>query len=169
MDVLPEKTIIDKVIKRCRRVNGYKDVKNEREMVEIAKRETVQRKKIKDDTRRILEVMSKTKNDPNMEQPMRDYDGLYMEESELAFVDEILRNQMTTLHNHELVFQNQKALVRIIHRMERMMCKKNRHHGVAEVPVPSTRMRLPLSSNLDVLTFPNQEYHLYDPIMNYHS
>ncbi|KAK9151235.1 hypothetical protein Syun_009544 [Stephania yunnanensis] len=103
MDVLPEKTITDEIIERYRRMNGYQDIEGERERVEIARRKIEQRKKIRDDTRRILKEMSKTRNNLNVEQPIRDYDGLYMDELELGFIGVISHNQMTTLHNQKLV------------------------------------------------------------------
>ncbi|KAK9082147.1 hypothetical protein Syun_031084 [Stephania yunnanensis] len=119
MDVLPDKIIIDEVIKRYGIVNGYEDTEDERERAKI------------------------------------------MDEPELAFMGAILRNQLTTLRNQELVFKNQRALARSIHIMERAMSKRNRCRGVAEVCVPSTQTRLPLSSNIDVPTLPGHEYYLY--------
>ncbi|KAK9125511.1 hypothetical protein Scep_014357 [Stephania cephalantha] len=138
MEVLLEKTITDEVIERYGRVNGYEDTEDEREKAKIAKREIDQRRKIKDDMRRILEEMSKARNDLNVEQPARAYDGLYMEESEFVFMGTILRNQMTTLRNQELVFENQSVLPRKVHRMEGKMSKRHRRQGGAEVHVPST-------------------------------
>ncbi|KAK9151147.1 hypothetical protein Syun_009456 [Stephania yunnanensis] len=55
MDVLPKKTIMDEVIERYGIVNGYENTKDEREKVEIAKREIEQGRKIGDDTKRISE------------------------------------------------------------------------------------------------------------------
>ncbi|KAK9092937.1 hypothetical protein Syun_027848 [Stephania yunnanensis] len=37
------------------------------------------------DIKRVLEEISRARNDPSVEQPAKDYDRLYMEESELAF------------------------------------------------------------------------------------
>ncbi|KAK9098911.1 hypothetical protein Syun_025956 [Stephania yunnanensis] len=85
IDVLPEMTISDEVIERYERVNDYKDAEEERESAEIARQETKQRRKIKSNTRRILEEVSEARNDLNAEQPARDYERLYIEESELAF------------------------------------------------------------------------------------
>ncbi|KAK9151650.1 hypothetical protein Syun_009959 [Stephania yunnanensis] len=65
MDVLPEKTITNELIERYGKVNCYEDVEDMRERVEIAKSETEQRKKIRDDTRKILEEKSEARNDPN--------------------------------------------------------------------------------------------------------
>ncbi|KAK9121380.1 hypothetical protein Syun_018997 [Stephania yunnanensis] len=96
MDILPENTIIDEVIKRYGRVNGCEDIEDERESAEIARRETGKRRKIKDDTRRFLEEMSKARHDPNVEHPTRDYDGLYIEE---------LKN--TYLYNPATCYQSQ--------------------------------------------------------------
>ncbi|KAK9135562.1 hypothetical protein Syun_014892 [Stephania yunnanensis] len=109
MDVLPKKSITEELIERYGRVNGYEDAEDERERVKIARREIEQRTKIKYDTRRILEEMSEVKNVSNMEQPTMDYDKLYKEE------------QMTTLCNQELVFENQRALTRSIHEMEQFV------------------------------------------------
>ncbi|KAK9151330.1 hypothetical protein Syun_009639 [Stephania yunnanensis] len=96
-----------------------------------------------------MEEMSKAKNDPNVEQPARDYDGIYVEEFELSFMGTILRNQIRTLRNQELVFEKQKALVKNIQRMERTMSKRHRRQGGAEVPLPFTEMRLPSNRNFD--------------------
>ncbi|KAK9151254.1 hypothetical protein Syun_009563 [Stephania yunnanensis] len=94
MDVLLKKTITDEFIERYGKINYYEDTKDEREKTEIARREKEVRRKIRDDTRRMLEEVSKAKNDPTVEQPTWDYDGLYMEELELAFKGTILQNQI---------------------------------------------------------------------------
>ncbi|KAK9118849.1 hypothetical protein Scep_016942 [Stephania cephalantha] len=88
--------------------------------------------------------MSEARNDPNVEQLSRDYNGLYMDELKLAFIGTILHNQKTTLRNQELAFKNLRALVRSIHIMELMMSKRNKCQEGTSVPVPSTQMRLPL-------------------------
>ncbi|KAK9092824.1 hypothetical protein Syun_027735 [Stephania yunnanensis] len=106
MDVLLEKTITDEVIKRYGKSDRYEDSVNEREEAKIARSATEQRRKIKDDMRRILEEMLKARNDSNVVQPTMDYDGLYMEKSKLAFIGTIQRNKMRTLRNQELVFEN---------------------------------------------------------------
>ncbi|KAK9162955.1 hypothetical protein Syun_003857 [Stephania yunnanensis] len=59
MDFIPEKTITDEVVERYERMNGYEDTEVDRERAEIARRETNLKRKIRDDTRRILEEMSK--------------------------------------------------------------------------------------------------------------
>ncbi|KAK9169141.1 hypothetical protein Syun_001281 [Stephania yunnanensis] len=82
MDVLLEKTITDEVIER----------------------------KIRDDTRRILEEMSKARHDPNVERLARDYDGLYMEESEMGFMGATMLNLMTALHNPRTGIQEPDGL-----------------------------------------------------------
>ncbi|KAK9160765.1 hypothetical protein Syun_007106 [Stephania yunnanensis] len=92
MDILPEKTIMDEVNERYGRMNSYEDTKDERERVEICRRETKQRRKIIDDTSRILEEMPEARLDPNVGQHAREYDRLYMEESELAFMGATLHN-----------------------------------------------------------------------------
>ncbi|KAK9151011.1 hypothetical protein Syun_009320 [Stephania yunnanensis] len=102
-------------------------IMREKERVVIAITKIKQRRIIRYNTRRILEEMPEARNDPNMKQPTRDYDELYMEELELAFMGAILRNQMTTLRNKDLVFKNQKALAMSIHRMERTMSRRNKH------------------------------------------
>ncbi|KAK9162704.1 hypothetical protein Syun_003606 [Stephania yunnanensis] len=109
MDVLLQKTITHKVIERYGKVNGYEKTENEREKAEITRRETEKRRKIRDDMRRILEEMLEARRDLNVEHLARDYNKLYVEELELTFVGEILCNQMTTLRNQELVFENQMA------------------------------------------------------------
>ncbi|KAK9114295.1 hypothetical protein Syun_021092 [Stephania yunnanensis] len=113
--------------------------------------------------------MSEARKDPNVKQPTRDYDGLYMKRLELAFMGAILRNQRVTLRNQELVFKNQRTLARIIHIMEHTMSKRNRRQGGTNVLVPYTQIRLPLSSDLDVPTLPGQEDHLYDMVVSYRS
>ncbi|KAK9160492.1 hypothetical protein Syun_006833 [Stephania yunnanensis] len=111
MDVLPEKTITDEVIERYGRLDGYEDIRDERERAKIGRRKTKQRTKIKDSIRSILEEMSDAIKDPNVEQPTRDYDGLYTEGSKLAFMGAIPCNQMTILYSQELVFENQRVLL----------------------------------------------------------
>ncbi|KAK9169578.1 hypothetical protein Syun_001718 [Stephania yunnanensis] len=76
---------------------------------------------------------------------------------------------MATLRNQELVFKNQGALARSIHRMEHTMSRRNRCQGGTVVHVSSTQVRLPLSSNLDVPTLSGKEYHFYNPAMSYKS
>ncbi|KAK9112143.1 hypothetical protein Scep_019662 [Stephania cephalantha] len=73
--------------------------------------------------------MSKARNDPNVDQPARDYDRLYMEESDLAFTGAILCSQMTTLCNQKLVFENKRSLARSIHKIKRTMYMRNRRRG----------------------------------------
>ncbi|KAK9107254.1 hypothetical protein Syun_023265 [Stephania yunnanensis] len=73
--------------------------------------------------------MSRPRNDPNVEQPARDYDGIYIEKSELAFMGTILRNQVRTLMNQELVFENKIALAKNIHKMERTMSRRQKNGG----------------------------------------
>ncbi|KAK9107269.1 hypothetical protein Syun_023280 [Stephania yunnanensis] len=73
INVLLEKTIIDDVIERYSRINGYEDTKDEREMAKITGRETEQRRKIRDDMKRILDKMSKARNDLNVERPGQEY------------------------------------------------------------------------------------------------
>ncbi|KAK9134722.1 hypothetical protein Syun_014052 [Stephania yunnanensis] len=81
----------------------------------------------------------------------------------------ILHNQMTTLCNYEFVFENQRSLARSIHRMEHTISKTYKlREGTSDL-VSSTQMRLPLSSNLDVSTLLDQEYHLYDHAVSYRS
>ncbi|KAK9098503.1 hypothetical protein Syun_025548 [Stephania yunnanensis] len=62
------------------------------------RRETKQRREIRDDTRRILEEMWEAQNDPNLEEPARDYDKLHMEES----------NQEYPLYNPTVSYQSQR-------------------------------------------------------------
>ncbi|KAK9142748.1 hypothetical protein Syun_012148 [Stephania yunnanensis] len=97
------KTITYKVIERYGKANGYDDTYDEREKAEIARRETKQKRKIRDDTRRIMEKLSEARNDRNMEQPTRNCDGLCIEQRVLAFNGAILCNQMTALNNPQLV------------------------------------------------------------------
>ncbi|KAK9142955.1 hypothetical protein Syun_012355 [Stephania yunnanensis] len=55
-----------------------------------------------------------------MERPAKDYEGLYREESELAFMGAILCNEMTTLRNQDLIFEKQRDFARSIHGMEQL-------------------------------------------------
>ncbi|KAK9160170.1 hypothetical protein Syun_006511 [Stephania yunnanensis] len=113
--------------------------------------------------------MLEARNDMNVEQRAWDYNRLYIEELELAFIGAVLRSQMTNLHNEELMFENQRTLARRTHMMERMMSRRNRCQGGTSILTPSTWMRLPLQSNLDVSTLPWQNYHLYNHAVSYQS
>ncbi|KAK9081025.1 hypothetical protein Syun_030705 [Stephania yunnanensis] len=99
MGFIPEKTITDEVIKRYGKINGYEDTKVERKKDEISGREKEKRRKIRDDTTRVLEEILEARHDSNVKQLARDYDGLYMEETESAFMGTILCNRRTTLRN----------------------------------------------------------------------
>ncbi|KAK9142620.1 hypothetical protein Syun_012020 [Stephania yunnanensis] len=76
-------------------------MKRGKKKAEIASREMEQRRKIRDEMRKVLEEMSRVRNNPNSEQPATNFDNLYMEELELAFIGSILRNQVMTLRKFE--------------------------------------------------------------------
>ncbi|KAK9114072.1 hypothetical protein Syun_020869 [Stephania yunnanensis] len=136
--VFQEKTIIDEVIERYGKIDRYEESEDKREKVEIASREIEQRRKYRDDTRRVLEEMLRSRNNLNVEQPFMDNDGLYMEELELAFMCTILHSKMRTLRIQELVFENQRALAMSIHMMEMTMSRRHRRQRGGKVPIPST-------------------------------
>ncbi|KAK9107086.1 hypothetical protein Syun_023097 [Stephania yunnanensis] len=108
INVLPEKTISHEVIKRYGKVNDNEDTEDEIERAEIARRENEHRRKIKYDTRRIVEEMSEARNDPNVEQPARDYDRIYMEESYNLDVPTLLRQEY---HLYDLVVSHQSKRI----------------------------------------------------------
>ncbi|KAK9142586.1 hypothetical protein Syun_011986 [Stephania yunnanensis] len=55
MDVLPEKIITDEVIERDRKVDGYENSEDKRKKAGMERREIERRRKIIDDTRRVIE------------------------------------------------------------------------------------------------------------------
>ncbi|KAK9107163.1 hypothetical protein Syun_023174 [Stephania yunnanensis] len=108
MGLLSKKAITNAIIKSYGKIYEYEDFKDERKMVKIANKEKQERRKIRDETRRVLEEMSRARNDKNVEQHVN-FDGTYMKESKLAFIGSIQRNQVRTLMALELVFKNQRV------------------------------------------------------------
>ncbi|KAK9148517.1 hypothetical protein Scep_007274 [Stephania cephalantha] len=62
------------------KIDGYEDSENDWEKGEITSKETEQRRKIRYDTRKVLEERSRARSDLNVEQATTNFDGLYMEQ-----------------------------------------------------------------------------------------
>ncbi|KAK9162903.1 hypothetical protein Syun_003805 [Stephania yunnanensis] len=90
---------------------------------------------------RVLEEMSRARNNLNVEQPDTNFDGLYMEELELAFMGSILRNQVGTLRNQGLVFKNHMvsslALKMFADKPEKPQIESEEHQPLVLVQPPT--------------------------------
>ncbi|KAK9100576.1 hypothetical protein Scep_024006 [Stephania cephalantha] len=91
--------------------------------------ETEEKRQLHAENRRVLKEMQAAAYnkilDLSSELPVEDYTSMYMDETELANMRSILRNQKRTLRNQNLMFQNQQETVRSVHGFERKMTRRS--------------------------------------------